>query len=777
MVMPYSHRHSWKPGKNLMLVVVLLLVLLSGVYAWWSISTDTQVVDDLDFLNVSGLPLAFAPNMGQSDPGVKFQAQSGATSLFLTNDGLTMVWPVARTEAGGNAAALSMHFLDVNPDLDVVTGNALPGTVNYLRGNDAANWYANVATYGTVTYRQFYAGVNLHYTSEKGQLVTLFEVAPGTSPEVIRWTYDDDVLASVDETTGDLLLSLKTVDKTTTLPYVMPAPKAWQMVDGDRLLINAHYSMAANGQVSLNVKRSLDSAPLFIEQTALRTPEDIGPAGWEIAGDITVDAGGNIYLTGTTISSDFPSTATPWTGEADAFITKIAPDGSAILFSTYLGGQLDDRGEGIAVDNTGHVYVTGMTVSSDFPLQMPYQPVKVGYRDVFVSKLMPDGSSLVYSTYLGGSWGDQVEAIAVDTMGQAYVTGMTEAHNFPLMNPYQGYDGTASGFITKFNTSGTALVFSTYFGGSGIDSIETIAVDQAHTVFVAGYTTSSDFPLANPYQSVLQGSADGFLTRFAASGNSLIYSTYLGGGGPGYYNGTGIYDIAVDNVGNVYATGETASSLHPLVNPIQTFGGWIDAFVTKFSPTGSELLYSTYLGGSEYEAGTSIAVDDNNQVHISGFTQSNNFPTVNAVQPNYAGSGDIFITKINSSGSALIFSTYLGGSNEESYDAEVAVTQSGQVNVIADTFSSDFPLVNPYQAQLNGERDIVVAGLAPSGSAFEFSTYLGGSGYLPPTDVTLTGVEGGNPFSNVWLWVVMGVILVVGAWVTRPRTRKPRSVE
>lgn len=772
-----------------MLVVVLLLVLLSGAYTWWSISNNRQVVDDLDFLNVSGLPLAFAPNMGQSDPGVKFQAQSGATSLFLTNDGLTMVWPVAGTEAGeneaGNAAALSMHFLDVNPDLDVVTSNALPGTVNYLRGNDAANWYANVATYGTVTYQQFYAGVNLHYTSKNGRLVTLFEVAPGTNPEVIRWTYDEDVLASVDETTGDLLLSLKTIDKTSTLPYVMPAPKAWQMVDGDRLLINAHYSISTNGQVSLNVKRSLDSAPLFIEQTALRTPEDMGYEGWETAGDIVVDAAGNIYLTGGTFSSDFPSTVMPWGGGGDAFVTKIAPDGSAILFSTYLGGQLDDVGEGVAVDNTGHVYVTGITESSDFPLQMPYQPVNVGYDlDAFVSKLMPDGSGLVYSTYLGGSWVDYGKAIAIDTMGQAYITGWTSSADFPLMNPYQSSNG--SGFITKFNTSGTALVFSTRLGGSGPDYIETIAVDQAHTVFVAGSTMSPDFPLANPYQSGLMGYENGFLTHFAASGNSLIYSTYLGGGGPpGHYNATYIFDIAVDNVGNVYATGSTQSSQHPLVNPIQTFGGGIDAFVTKFSPTGSELVYSTYLGGSTVDAGTGIAVDDNSQVYISGGTESDNFPTVNAVQPNYAGLSDIFITKINSSGSALIFSTYLGGSNSEGAihtspngsNTDVAVTQSGQVNVIADTFSSDFPLVNPLQSQLKGEKDLVVAGLAPSGSAFEFSTYLGGTGYLPPTDVTLTGIEGSNPFSNVWLWVVMGVILVVGAWVTRPRTRKPRSVE
>lgn len=784
MVAPYSHTYAWKPGKNLMLVITLLLILLTGFYSWWSGSNGKQMVEDLNFLNVNGLPLAFVPNVGQSDPAVKFQAQSGASSIFLTNNGLTMVWPVAGTEGEeeGSAAALSMHFLDVNPDLDVVTSNTLPGTVNYLRGNDAAAWHTNVATYGAVTYEQLYPGVDLRYGSQANQLTYTFEVAPGVDPEVIRWSYDDNVSVSVDETTGDLHLAFNMADKAAGLYYVVPAPKVWQMVANDRVLINTHYSIVSDGQVSLKVSRNLDSEKLFIEQTASTPfgyPGIPGYSGLEIRGGITDDAVGNIYLTGMTFTSDFPTNAMQWMGGGDVFITKIAPDGSAILFSTYLGGQLDDRGARIAVDNTGHVYVTGTTKSSDFPLQMPYQPAKVGPDpDAFVSKLTPDGMGLVYSTYLGGDAYDYGKAITVDASGQAYVTGETFSADFPLMNPYQSSNGT--GFVTKFNTSGTELVFSTRLGGSYGDSPETIAIDQNNTVFVAGWTFSADFPLVNPYQSILKGSSDGFLTHFAADGNSLIYSTYLGGGGLGN-NATRIYDIAVDSAGNVYATGFTQSSLHPLVNPIQpALNGWQDAFVTKFSSTGTGLLYSTYLGGDSTEVGTGIAVDGNNQVYIGGHTSSIDFPTVNAVQPNIAGISDFFITKINSNGSALIFSTYLGGSSTEGATVDgvdVAVAQSGQVNVIGDTFSPDFPTVNPIQAQLNGARDIVVAGFSPNGSTLEFSTYLGGSGYLPPTDVTLTGVEGSNPFSNIWLWVAMGVILVVGAWVTRPRTRKSRSVE
>ena len=228
-----------------------------------------------------------------------------------------------------------------------------------------------------------------------------------------------------------------------------------------------------------------------------------------------------------------------------------------------------------------------------------------------------------------------------------------------------------------------------------------------------------------------KGYSDGFLTHFAASGNSLIYSTYFGGGPIG--ESTYIAAIAVDNAGNVYATGATRSSLHPLVNPIQpTLNGYEDAFITIFNNTGSELLYSTYLGGNSGDDGTSIAVDDNNQVSIVGVTTSSDFPTVNAVQPNYASGGnDMFITKINSSGSALIFSTYLGGSRREGYIANVAVTQSGQVSVIVDTSSFNFPLANPFQSRLLGGRDFVVVGLSPIVSAFWLSAYLG-CGVLPP---------------------------------------------
>ena len=784
MVMPYSHSHSWKPGRNLKLSVVLLLVLLIGVYAWWAVSTDTQLVDDLNFLNVNGLPLAFVPNVGQSDPAVKFQAQSGASSLFLTQDGLTMVWPVAGTEEGeneaGNAAALSMHFLDVNPNLDVMTGKALPGTVNYLRGNKAPDWHTNVATYGAVTYQQLYPGVDLHYGGQASQLTYTFEVAPGVDPEMIRWSYDDNVSVSVDETTGDLVLSINVADAQNPITLVKPLPTAWQMMDGNRQPVETRYSLKEDGAVGLKIEDRQIETALFIE-------ERMGTSliGLEYGNAIAVDSVGNIYLAGTTFTSDFP-TVNPiqtWQGSSDVFVTKLSPDGSSIIFSTLLGGSNSEHGYAIAVDDDNHVYVAGLTSSENFPTQNPFQATLsatvIGTQvDGFLTKLATDGTGLIYSTFLGGNYLDHIYALAVDSMGNAYVTGDTSSDDFPLLFPYQTTNqfGTPKAFVTKFNPDGSTLAFSTYLGGTQGDSAYGIAVDQTNTIFIAGSTRSSDFPLVNPYQSTLEGESDGFVTRMSADGSDLIYSTYLGGGPNPLSNSSSIQDIAVDEIGNAYLIGTTNSPNFPLVNPFQnTLNGPRDSFITKINPTGTALIYSTYFGGNAHESGQHITIDANNQVYVAGLTSSTDFPTVNPVQANYAGSSEIFVSKLSSNGSILMYSTYLGGSSRDLVGG-IAVNQAGQAYIIGDTDSIDFPTVNPIQAQLIGPTDVIIAGFTQNGSALQFSTYLGGSGY-PPTDVTLTGVEGSNPFSNVWLWVVMGVILVVGAWVTRPRTRKPRSVE
>lgn len=779
MVAPYSHTHSWKPGKNLILVAAILLILLTGIYGWWSAANDKQLVDDLNFLDVNGLPLAFVPNVGQSDPAVKFQAQSGASSIFLTKDGLTMVWPVAGTEgeAGenevGSAAALSMHFLDVNPNLDVMTGNALPGTVNYLQGNNAADWYTNVATYGAVTYQQLYPGVDLHYVGQAGQLIHTFEVAPGVDPEVIHWSYDDNVSVSVDETTGDLVLSINAADDQNPITLVQSLPTAWQMMDGDRQLLKTNYSLKENGTVSLKIEDQQTELNLFIEQRILTPIAVLGSSGFETGNSIAVDSSDNIYIVGSTFTQDFP-TVDPiqtWRGGGDVFVTKLSPDGSTIIFSTFLGGSDDESGTGIAVDSDNYVYITGTTSSVNFPVQNPFQATYSGLIDSFVAKLATDGTGLIYSTYLGGTVQDWAQALAIDSTGHVYITGGTASSDFPLVNPYQTQHSFHEAFVTKFSPDGTSLVFSTYLGGDEDgEGAYGIAVGQDNTIFVTGLTGSDDFPVVNPYQSSLLGTSNAFVTRFAADGASLIYSTYLGGEFETIGRG-----IVVDESLNAYVVGETRSTNFPTVNPLQGVNnGYEDVFITKLSSTGNTLLYSTYLGGTGYDSGTAIALDDGNQMYVVGRTSSPDFPVANPVQLDM-GSYDIFVTSISSDGSSLVYSSYLGGDSWD-WGFGIAVNQIGQANITGSTESSNFLTVDPLQAQMIGAWDAIVAGFTQDGSALEFSTYLGGSGY-PPTDVTLTGIEGSNPFAKIWLWLAIGLILVVGAWVTRPRTRKLRSVE
>ena len=320
-----------------------------------------------------------------------------------------------------------------------------------------------------------------------------------------------------------------------------------------------------------------------------------------------------------------------------------------LVYSTYLGGSLFDRGEDIAVDSSGNAYVTGRTFSTDFPTASPFQAFNAGTStgDVFVTKLNAAGNAVVYSTYLGGSDDDFGPDIAVDSSGSAYVTGRTDSTDFPTTNPFQatfggGTFGGGDAFVTKLNATGSALVYSTYLGGSGnentISETGGIAVDASGNAYVTGDTASTDFPTASPFQAALGGTSgfpDAFVTKLNAAGSALVYSTYLGGSGT--ERG---FDIALDASGNAYVTGDTNSTDFPTASPIQgTQAGGDDAFVAKFNPAGSALVYSTFLGGSSTDESFGIAIDTSGNAYIAGETFSTDFPTVNPFQAAHGGGG------------------------------------------------------------------------------------------------------------------------------------------
>ena len=401
-----------------------------------------------------------------------------------------------------------------------------------------------------------------------------------------------------------------------------------------------------------------------------------------------------------------------------------------LAYTSYLGGSGNDSGTGIALDSPGNAYVTGHTDSTDFPTVKPFQSTNplgsspgIGDGCVFVSKVSADGSALLYSTYLGGNGYDVGNAIAVDSAGDAFVTGSARSTNFPTANAIQDKNLGAFGnaFVTKLNPAGNALIFSTYLGGRQSDGGNGIAVDTAGNAYVTGFTNSGNFPLVNPIEPYVTTGENNFpgafVTKISGDGSTLVYSTYLGG-----YNGadTG-YGIAVDSTGNAYVAGTTSATDLPLVNPLQstiknTSG---TGFVVKINPAGSAFVYSTYLGGSQIDHMYAIAVDSSGNAYVTGSTNSSDFPTVNALQT--TGAPTAFVSKINATGSALLYSTYLGSDEADGYG--IAVNAAGEAWVTGTMSPRSFPMVNPL-VNLNGDSGIFATQFSADGTALLFSSPL-----------------------------------------------------
>jgi Tol biopolymer transport system component len=692
------------------------------------------------------LPLSFERNAGQADASVRFLSRAPGYTLFLTGNEAVLSLEGARHEitktsdsnvkpGGADRVGLAgprnsprhepdlashhssrtlapatfrMSLAGANPAAPVTGLEELPGTRNYLIGNDPAKWRTNVPTYAKVKYQSVYPGIDLVYYGNPQNLEYDFLVAPGADPSVIAFTIsalsasaeEKDLPLHIDQD-GDLVVRTGEHEVRLQEPVVYQTGE-----DSAKHFVDARYVVTHDGQVTFAVA-AYDRSKLLVIDPVLTYSTYLGGTGGDFGFGIAVDALGSAYVTGQTSSTDFP-TGNPlqaYRGGGDAFVAKLTPDGSALVYATYLGGSSSDRGFGIAVDALGSAYVTGQTSSTDFPTGNPLQAVFEGVYDAFVAKLTPDGSALAYATYLGGSSWDEGHGIAVDASGSAYVTGHTISRDFPTARPLQpvlggGYDA----FVAKLTPDGSALVYSTYLGGSTSDEGGSgIAVDALGRAYVAGGTPSTDFPTASPLQPVSGGGPDAFVAKLTPDGSALVYSTYLGGNGSDYSSG-----IAVDALGRAYVTGFTTSTDFPTANPPQAvLGGPYDAFVAKLTPDGSALVYSTYLGGSGIDVGLGIAVDTLGSAYVSGETGSTDFPTASPLQPVSGGGPDAFVAKLTPDGSALVYSTYLGGNGGDT-GRVIAVDALGSAYVIGDTFSTDFPTGNPLQAVYGGDGDAFV---------------------------------------------------------------------
>ncbi|TAE00709.1 MAG: hypothetical protein EAZ98_03750, partial [Oscillatoriales cyanobacterium] len=424
------------------------------------------------------------------------------------------------------------------------------------------------------------------------------------------------------------------------------APIVYQDINGQRVNVPAAYNLLGNNQVNFSLGDFDRTQPLVIDPV-LAYSTYLGGSASDSANRMTVDSTGAAYIIGTTVNN-FTTTPgayqTTPAGQADFLVTKINPEGTALVYSTYIGGTGNEYGIGIAVDGQGNAYLTGQ-VDPGYPTTPgSFQPTATTYNAA-ATKLNVAGNSLVYSTFLGGNGSALGTSIAVDSNGNAYVTGPT-GDNFPIANASQPQiGGNIDAFITKVNPTGSGLVYSTYFGGSNRDEGQGIAVDSNGNAYVSGITYSTNLPLTNPVQTTIGGGQyDAFISKFTPNG-ARIYSTYLGGTGDD--QGT---SIAADSSGNAYIVGTTSSTNFPIVSPIQLLnaGGANDAFVSKLSAAGNSLIYSTYLGGSGDDKGDRIIVDSANNAYVTGDTTSTNFPTQNAIQSVSGGGKDAFVTKINS---------------------------------------------------------------------------------------------------------------------------------
>ncbi len=657
--------------------------------------------------------MSFEINQGQADGQVKFISRGNNYSLFLaaTEASLTLrkddgrKAPKVKDEwqtYASSPSTLRLKLIGANPSPRVAGLDELPGRVNYFIGHDPAAWRTNVPTYARVKYEDVYPGVDLIYYGNGRELEYDFVVAPGFDPRVIELDFDGAEELEIDAR-GDLIV------QTAGGQIRQRRPVVYQEVDGVRREISGHYVLRGARHVSFQLDnydpgRSLVIDPVLVYSTYLGGSGDENSlaSGDLSSAAIAVDADGAAYVTGNTTSTNFP-TANPMQpatgGGPDAFVAKLNAAGSALVYCTYLGGSSIERGFDIAVDAAGNAYLTGRTQSPNFPRVNPVQQVLRGFEDAFVAKLNAAGSALIFSTYLGGSGGDDGHSIALDGDGNIYVTGGTASTDFPTANPLQqAYGGgNVDAFVAKLNAAGSALVYSTYLGGNNTDHPEGIAVDASGNAYVTGNTNSTNFPTANPLRPALSGPLDAFVTMLNAAGNALAYSTYFGGS-----NLESGYSIAVDAGGNAYVVGGTSSTDFPTVNPLQqAFGGNVDVFVTKLNATGSALVFSTYLGGGNQDIGHSIAVDAAGNAYLTGTTTSTNFPIARASQAAISGVRDAIVVKLNSAGSALVYSSYLGGSGLD-YGYGITVGAAGNAYVTGRTSSTNLPIANPLQSTYGG---------------------------------------------------------------------------
>jgi Beta-propeller repeat len=726
----------------------LLLIELS---LGWAVASQRQ------------LPAYFAENKGQAAADVRFVLRKEGGTASFSGTGIAIDLP--------SGAPLRVHFEKPLPSLVVEGRQKLAAKANFFEGSDRAKWQSGVALYEQIAYRELWPGVEAVYTTSSQYFKSEFRVAKGYDAGVIRWSYGPNSILRVEK---DGSLAVRQGEDT----VYEAAPEIYQMIGDKRVPVRGEYQVSADGIAGFRLGEYDQDRELVIDPV-ITFSSLLGGVGQDNGTAIATDAYGNMIIAGWATSSNFPATGAARQrisgGGVDAFVAKFGGSGNNLIFCTYLGGSGDDRAFGVAVDHSGSVYVTGRTSSSNFPVTAGVQRTFGGVKDAFVTKLNDSGSQIIYSTYLGGNDVDTGNGIAVDAQGYAYVIGDTVSVNFPVINGYKSQlTGGQDAFVARLNPAGTLLMFSTYLGGHGIDHGAAITVNASGYIFITGSTYSVDFPVSFPVQQFSGGNQDAFVAELTPGGNVLVFSTYLGGSGGTSglsEEGTG---IVLDSAGNIFVVGTTSSLNFPVTSGAlqSTFGGGnTDAFVVQYDPTGRSITYASYLGGSGLEAGNGIAVDAFGYVTAVGYTSSGDFPNVRAIQKNYAGNYDGFVTKFHFSGHTwtLVNSTYLGGNGSDSA-AGVVVDNLGNALVTGYTSSTDFPtqalavngsaLYQPYNYGTANAFATKISNPYSVGASYAFPAYN-----FVRLDVAADSTYDGHTYTGLFnYWGNFGDTVIMGDW-------------
>lgn len=686
----------------------------------------------------------FTENRGQVTEGVRYYSM-GNPAVAFRDDGVMFVVTenagdgvadgqrprgsrglpaVAALEPVSRSLAYMIRFEGANA-VRPVGRERLPFDSNFFIGKEPGGWKTDVANFGEVVYRNLYDGTDLVYRVIAEGLKYEFIVSPGADPAVINVTYEGTESLRIDD--GSLVAHTALEDVRDAAPVSFQEGK------------EVKCSMELRGANSYGFFcENLDaSLQLVIDPLVYSTY--LGGSIYEsgmVA--LAVDDSGNAVVASGTDSPDFPVTPGVYQGSprgfSDAYVSKLRADGSALIFSTFLGGSSGDEGISLALDSLGNVYLTGYTASSDFPVTPGAPDPTNGGDDVFVAKLNAAGDALIFSTFLGGAGFDEAWGIALDSQLNAYVTGNTESVDFPVTPG--AIDSSCNGtdaFVTKLNAAGNAFLYSTFLGGNGDDEGHSVAVDASSNSYVTGFTQSADFPTtADAFDTSHNGGRDAFVVKIDPGGSTIAYSTFLGGSDSDRGS-----SIAVDSSGSAYVVGTTFSVGFPTTSGVldSVLEGVNDGFVTKMNATGSGLAYSTFVGGSGADNGVSITLDSSGDAYVAGVTFSNDLPTTpGAFDATRNGFWDAYALHLNSTGVSVIYGTYIGGGGDD-VGYSIALDRDGDIYVAGDTMSTNFP-VSPgaIDSTYGGNTDDFIIKIDPYGRR-PIARYLGVQGFtsLPGT--------------------------------------------